>query len=108
MLSGCKDERGKDQHINENISRNLFILWLAASQLLSPLLGLEQVAGNETWNYELGWRKEVAMGTDNANTWGLVQVFMWGSLRIKTVEGVEGRGRKMLKVVGKQISALCF
>lgn len=27
----------------------------------------------------------------------LVQVFMWGFLRRKTVEGVEGRGRKMLK-----------
>lgn len=34
--------------------------------------------------------------------WHLVQVFIRGSLRIETVEGVEGTGRKMLKVMRKQ------
>lgn len=37
------------------------------------------------------------MGTDDVYTLGLVQVFAWGSQRIKTIVGVEGRGRKMLK-----------
>lgn len=34
---------------------------------------------------------------DEVRTFPLVQVFMWSFLRRKTVEGVEGRGRKTLK-----------
>lgn len=37
------------------------------------------------------------MGTDDVYTLCLVEVFVWGSQRIKAVVGVEGRGRKMLK-----------
>lgn len=71
-----------NQHINEHISRNLFILLLAASHLLSSLLGLEQVAGSGTWGYELGWGKEISMGPGVVHTWGLVPVFCGDLLRI--------------------------
>lgn len=48
------------------------------------------------------------MGAGDVHTFGLVQVFMWGSQRINTIEGVKGKRRKMLKEVRKQMTALYF
>lgn len=86
--------RRKDLHVNEHISRNLFNLSLAAYHLFSPWLGLGHVVGNGTWDCQLGWGTEVPIGTDDVQTWGLIQIFMWESPRMKTIERVEGRGRK--------------